>query len=83
MHQKNNTPFSATSIASTTLKAMRDRTQITPFSSTDPDFDLETAYHVTPFLRASFEAEGETVVGRKIGFTNREMWKLHGIEAPT
>jgi 2-oxo-3-hexenedioate decarboxylase len=33
-------------------------------------------------LRAAFEARGEKIIGRKIGFTNREMWKVYGVQAP-
>jgi 2-oxo-3-hexenedioate decarboxylase len=33
-------------------------------------------------LRAAFEARGETITGRKIGFTNREMWKVYGVQSP-
>jgi 2-oxo-3-hexenedioate decarboxylase len=43
---------------------------------------LRDAYRVTPLLRAAFEARGETMVGRKIGFTNRDMWKVYGVDSP-
>jgi 2-oxo-3-hexenedioate decarboxylase len=33
-------------------------------------------------IRARFEARGETITGRKIGFTNREMWKRYGVDSP-
>jgi len=32
---------------------------------------LADAYRVIPLLREAFEARGETITGRKIGFTNR------------
>ena len=35
-----------------------------------------------PLLRAAFEARGEKITGRKIGFTNREMWGVHGVQSP-
>jgi 2-oxo-3-hexenedioate decarboxylase len=35
-----------------------------------------------PLLRAAFEARGEKITGRKIGFTNREMWKAYGVQSP-
>ena len=43
---------------------------------------LAEAYQVTSLLRAAFEARGERIVGRKIGFTNRRMWAAHGVQAP-
>jgi 2-oxo-3-hexenedioate decarboxylase len=44
--------------------------------------DAGPAYRVTPLLRAAFEARGEKITGRKIGFTNREMWKVYGVQSP-
>jgi 2-oxo-3-hexenedioate decarboxylase len=43
---------------------------------------LAQAYRVAPLLRAAFEARGETITGREIGFTNREMWKVYGVQSP-
>lgn len=40
------------------------------------------AYRVTPLLRTAFESRGEKILGRKIGFTNRNMWKVYGVGAP-
>lgn len=56
--------------------------QIAPFSSRDPGFGLDEAYRVTPIVRQLREARGEKVLGRKIGFTNRTIWKQYGIYAP-
>lgn len=70
------------SIAKTVIASLADHRQIPVFSGSRQDLDLEGAYRVTPMLRAAFKARGETIVGRKIGFTNRDMWKAHGVEAP-
>lgn len=43
---------------------------------------LADAYRITPLLREAFEAHGERITGRKIGFTNRQMWKAFGVAAP-
>jgi 2-oxo-3-hexenedioate decarboxylase len=40
------------------------------------------AYRVTSLLRAAFEARGERITGRKIGFTNRRMWQAPGVKSP-
>ena len=37
---------------------------------------------MTPVLRAAFEASGENIAGRKIGFTNRDLWDIYGVRAP-
>jgi len=56
--------------------------QVSTFSSRPAGLALADAYRVTPLLRAAFEARGEKTTGRKIGFTNRKMWKVYGVEAP-
>ncbi len=72
----------AHAIAEEVIAAWSSRAQIPTFSSRPGGLTLAQAYQVTPLLRASFEARGETITGRKIGFTNREMWKAFGVEAP-
>jgi 2-oxo-3-hexenedioate decarboxylase len=69
-------------IARDAIAALADHRHIPTFSSSLDSFTLADAYRVTPRLRAAFEARGESIAGRKIGFTNREMWKLYGVEAP-
>lgn len=56
--------------------------QIAPFSSRNPSFCLSEAYRVTPIVRHLREARGEKVIGRKIGFTNRNIWTQYGVYAP-
>lgn len=56
--------------------------QIAPFSSRLPGFDFDAAYHVTAGVRQRREAAGATVIGRKIGFTNRTIWEEYGVSAP-
>jgi 2-oxo-3-hexenedioate decarboxylase len=56
--------------------------QIPTFSSRPGGLTLAQAYRVTAQLRAAFEARGEKITGRKIGFTNREMWKVYGVQSP-
>ena len=69
-------------IASEVLASLSSRTQIAPFSSRPGGLTLTQAYSVTPLLRAAFEARGEKITGRKIGFTNRQMWTAFGVSAP-
>ena len=70
------------SIADEAVARLDDHRQITPFSSRPGGLSLNQAYHITPLLRAAFERRGETMTGRKIGFTNREMWKVYGVKSP-
>ncbi len=55
---------------------------IPTFTSRDPSFDAETAYEVAARLHAGRIARGERPVGRKIGFTNRNLWDEYGVREP-
>ena len=69
-------------IADDVLAALARKQQIQPFSSRPGGLSLGDAYRVTHVLRAAFEARGEKITGRKIGFTNSGMWKAYGVDAP-
>ena len=56
--------------------------QITPFSARPGGLTMADARRVAPLLRERFIARGETIVGRKIGFTNRTIWPQYGVYAP-
>lgn len=45
-----------------------------------PDLDEPGAYAVLEELRRRREAMGWTRIGRKIGFTNRTIWELYGVD---
>lgn len=64
------------------LSAIDKVQQIPPFSDRDPSFDLAKAYQITAELRRLRIARGETQVGRKIGFTNRNIWSQYGVHDP-
>lgn len=70
------------SIAGEVVAALENHCQISNFSSKPAGLSLAEAYRVTACLRSAFEARGEKIRGRKIGFTNHEMWKVHNVEAP-
>ena len=69
-------------VAEVAVASLTSHNQIPTFSSRPNGLTLADAYRVTPMLRAAFEARGEKIIGRKIGFTNREMWKVYGVQAP-
>lgn len=56
--------------------------QIPPFTSRFPGFDLPSAYAVAHQIHQSRVSEGALPVGRKIGFTNPDMWSLYGVAEP-
>lgn len=69
-------------VASEVVASLASHSQLSTFSTRPGGLALADAYRVTSRLRSVFEARGERVIGRKIGFTNRNMWKVHGVEAP-
>jgi len=69
-------------VANEVVASLAGHCQISTFSSRPGGLTLAEAYRVTPLLRAAFEARGEKITGRKIGFTNREMWKAYGVQSP-
>jgi len=69
-------------VAGEVVACLDEHRQTTLFSGRSDGFTLADAHRVTPHIRAAFEARGETIVGRKIGFTNHDMWKAFGVSAP-
>lgn len=56
--------------------------RVQSFSARYPGFTLDDAYRVTALANGLRVAKGWKPVGRKIGFTNRQMWKEYGVGAP-
>ena len=69
-------------VASEVLAAYTAHKSLTPFSSRPGGLTMEQSTRVFPMLRAAFEARGEKILGRKIGFTNRSIWAQYGVDAP-
>jgi 2-oxo-3-hexenedioate decarboxylase len=69
-------------VANEAFAAISARRQIAPFSSRAGGFTQDQGDRVRPLLRKAFEARGERIVGRKIGFTNRRIWPEYGVNAP-
>ena len=61
------------------MKAAQDQCgQIEPFTSRLRDFGDSEAYAVAHLIHELRINEGLVPVGRKIGFTNPEMWSIYG-----
>jgi 2-oxo-3-hexenedioate decarboxylase len=56
--------------------------QIKPFSEREHGFDLSCAYKVANLIHRARIAEGAHPIGRKIGFTNPDMWSIYGVSDP-
>jgi len=62
------------------LDARRERRQI---ACSDPNgLSMEAAYRISRRIRDLRKDEGERVVGRKLGFTNRTIWEEYNVYAP-
>lgn len=65
------------------MKAAQDeRRQIEPFTSQLSGFDVASAYAVAHLIHEARLDEGAVPLGRKIGFTNPDMWSLYGVREP-
>jgi 2-oxo-3-hexenedioate decarboxylase len=65
------------------IKTAQDqRGRLTPITAERPDFDVESAYAVALAVHRARLAEGYVPVGRKLGFTNRNIWDEYGVQQP-
>jgi 2-keto-4-pentenoate hydratase len=55
---------------------------IEPFTSQLSVFDVSSAYAVSHLIHEARLDEGAIPVGRKIGFTNPDMWSRYGVREP-
>ncbi len=69
-------------ISDEVLAALDARTQIPPIAARRSGFDLDIAYRVNARVSEKRRARGETVIGRKLGFTNRNIWDEYKVYAP-
>ena len=75
-------PQQIQSIARELLDALDHARLIAPFTAREAGFDLDAAYQVAAELMRVRRGRGSRPVGRKIGFTNRSIWALYGVDAP-
>jgi 2-oxo-3-hexenedioate decarboxylase len=68
--------------ASEVLRLQDSAALAQPFTARDAAFDLETAYAVSREVLRQREAAGWRRAGRKIGFTNRQIWDQYGVYEP-
>lgn len=65
------------------MKAAQDEVrQVATITSQISDFDLHSAYAVAHLIHEARLSEGAVPVGRKIGFTNPDMWSRYGVREP-
>ncbi len=69
-------------IAGQLYQAERGRYEIEKISSANPEMRLEDAYGIQKKLMEMRFADGEKLVGMKIGLTSKAMQKMIGIDSP-
>lgn len=75
-------PVAVAAAAQDLLGARAHRLQIRSLAARMPGFDAPAAYRVAGRLHAARLAAGDVPVGRKVGFTNRNIWDEYGVHAP-
>ncbi|MEY2460286.1 MAG: hypothetical protein QOG30_2116, partial [Acidimicrobiaceae bacterium] len=64
------------------LDAFRSQRLVGLLSDADPSLDEDGAYAIAAEVNVRRVAAGESPVGRKIGFTNRNTWPQYDVGAP-
>jgi len=64
------------------LTARRDRSPIPALTERFPDMTAEDAYAVQQGLVAGLLAEGDSIIGYKLGLTSRPMQEMLGVDQP-
>ncbi|QAA95338.1 2-keto-4-pentenoate hydratase [Pollutimonas thiosulfatoxidans] len=71
-----------TEIAHRVQTAQDQASTIEPITQSNPGFSLTDGYRVAASIQTARIQAGAQFVGRKIGFTNKELWKQFGVDAP-
>jgi 2-keto-4-pentenoate hydratase len=70
------------SISRDLYRAERDRRTLRPITETYPEIDIDTAYKIQLGLIQLKAADGEKIVGKKIGLTSKAMQKMLNVDQP-
>ncbi len=62
--------------------ALRERRTVEPLTSRYPDVTIEDGYHISRRLLARREADGERVIGKKIGVTSKAVQRMLDVHQP-
>jgi 2-keto-4-pentenoate hydratase len=76
------TGLDAPSKARALYEARRTRVPIAPFTDADPTLGMAEGYAIQRELLDMLLADGERVVGRKVGLTSAAMQRMIGVDSP-
>jgi 2-keto-4-pentenoate hydratase len=74
--------FDLHAIARQVQIAQDEAQHLAPITSRFSAFDVSAGYAVADLIHCARLRDGAVPVGRKIGFTNREMWARYGVHEP-
>jgi 2-keto-4-pentenoate hydratase len=69
-------------LAAQIVHAQDTQSTLRTFSSAGPPLSIHQAYQVSWLVHEQRLRQGWKPVGRKIGFTNKDMWTLFGVDQP-
>lgn len=75
-------PADIAAMSEALLTARRDRRAIAPLTQRFPDMTAEDAYAVQQGLVAGLLADGDSIIGYKLGLTSRPMQDMLGVDQP-
>jgi 2-oxopent-4-enoate/cis-2-oxohex-4-enoate hydratase len=62
--------------------ALRQRRTLAPLTDRHPDIDVDDAYHISLHMLSRREADGEKIVGKKIGVTSKPVQDMLNVHQP-
>ena len=71
-----------TEISERLHRALRERRTIAPLTETDPGIEVDDAYRISRAFMGLREADGERMIGKKIGVTSPAVQEMLGIDRP-
>jgi 2-keto-4-pentenoate hydratase len=74
-------PAQATAYARQLLAARAASTTLPRLTDSEP-LTTEDGYRIAEAVRRLRQEQGEQMIGRKLGFTNRKAWDAYGVSAP-
>ncbi|MGH3761454.1 2-keto-4-pentenoate hydratase [Actinophytocola sp.] len=69
-------------MAKALYEARRTRCPIEPFTATEPDLTMDDGYRIQRELVAMLLADGDEIVGYKVGLTSEAMQRQLGVDSP-
>jgi 2-keto-4-pentenoate hydratase len=68
--------------ATALYEARRSRQPIEPFTDAEPDLGMADGYAIAKLLTGMLVADGDTVIGYKVGLTSKPMQQMIGVDSP-